>query len=94
MCIRDRLKQALARPNELFTPELNRTKKNVSTILSNAGFDPTLKKLFFTTAREGKGVFCRPTVTRAEADAEGIDTTDLDLKLKEAGATTKPVSPF
>lgn len=86
------LKQALAKPNEAFPPQLNDTKKNLSTILSNVGFDATLRQLFFPTARKGKGVFCRPKVTRAEADAEHIDTTDLDLKLKEAGAITQPVS--
>lgn len=88
------LKQALAQPNEAFTPELNNTKKNLSTILSNVGFDTTLRQLFFPTARKGKGIHCRPKVTRAEADAEHIDTASLDLLLKEAGAITKPVSPF
>lgn len=88
------LRQALTKPNEAFTPELNNTKKNLSTILSNVGFDTTLRSLFFPTARKGKGVFCRPVVTRAEADAEGIDTVELDMKLKEHGANTKPVSPF
>jgi hypothetical protein len=84
------LKQAIfENPNKLFVPELNQTKKNLSTILNNAGFDTTLRQLFFTTAREDRGVFCRPAVTRAEADAEGIDTTELDIKLKEAGAITK-----
>lgn len=81
------LKQALARPNEAFIPELNDTQKNLSTILNNAGFDTTLRALFFPTARKGKGIYCRPTVTRAEADSEGIDTTELDHKLKELGYT-------
>lgn len=79
------LKQALSQPNKAFVPQLNTT-KNLSTILNNAGFDPLLRQLFFPTARKGKGVFCRPIVTRAEADDEGIDTTNLDLKLKELGA--------
>jgi hypothetical protein len=86
------LKQALAKPNESFIPQLNDTQKNLSTILSNAGFDITLRQLFFPTARKGKGIFCRPVVSRTVVDDESIDTTDLDLKLKEAGATTKPVS--
>lgn len=85
------LKQALARPNELFVPELNNTKKNISTILSNAGLDTTLRRLFFPTAREDRGILCRPVVTRAEVDAEGIDTTELDLILKEAGGATEPL---
>jgi len=88
------LTQALAKPNEPFTPILNDTLKNLSSILSGVGFDPTLRKLFFPTARKGKGIFWRPVVSRAEADDERIDTADLDLKLKEEGATTKPVSPF
>ena len=81
------LKQAvIENPNELFIPELNKSKKNLSTIISNAGFDVTLRQLFFPIARQDRGVHCRPKVTRAKADAEGIDTTELDLKLKEAGA--------
>lgn len=89
------LKQAIIEnPNQLFVPELNQTKKNLSTILNNAGFDTTLRQLFFTTAREDRGIFCRPIVTRAEADAEGIETAELDLKLKEAGAITKSKDSF
>jgi hypothetical protein len=83
------LKQALAQPNTLITPNLNATKRNISTILSAAGFDPVLKSLFFRTARKDKGVFCRPVVTRAVADAEKIETTELDLKLKRLGAVTQ-----
>lgn len=83
------LAKGMRRPDELFDPQLN-TSKSLSSIISNAGFTPTLRKLFFPVARKGKGVLLRPKVTRAEADAENIDTTELDLELKKLGAATEP----
>lgn len=85
------LAKGMQHPNELFDPALN-TSKTVSSIIGNAGFTPTLRRLFFPVARKGKGVLLRPTVTHAVADAEGIDTTELDLKLKVLGAVTEPKS--
>lgn len=86
------LAQGTQQPNEVFTPELN-TSKSYSSIISNAGFTPALRQLFFPVARNGKGVMLRPKVSRAIADAEEIDTTELDLKLKVLGAVTEPKTP-
>lgn len=83
------LAKGMNQPNELFNPELITT-KSLSSIISNAGFTPTIRKLFIPVARKGKGVLVRPIVSRTEADAEGIDTTELDLQLKELGAVTEP----
>jgi hypothetical protein len=85
------LAQGMKQPNKLFTPVLN-TSKSYSSIISNAGFTPTLRQLFFPVARNGKGVVFRPNVLRAVVDAEGIDTAELDLKLKELGTVTEPKS--
>lgn len=83
------LAKGMKQPNELFDPELQ-TSKPISSVISNAGFTPTLRQLFIPVARKGKGALVRPKVTRAEADAEGIDTTELDQQLKELGAATEP----
>jgi hypothetical protein len=84
------LEQAIKRPNELFKPDLGQTSRNLSTVLSSAGFTSTLRELFFPTVSKSKGVVFRPTVTRTQADEEKINTTELDLKLKELGAATEP----
>lgn len=86
------LAMGMKQPNELIAVKLLelQTSKSLSSTISNAGFTPTLRKLFIPVARKGKGVLVRPIVTRTEADAEGIDTTVLDLQLKELGAVTEP----
>lgn len=84
------LEQALKRPNELFRPDIGQTSRNLSTILSSAGFTKELRQLFFPTVSSSKGVVFRPTVSRKEADDEGIDTTALDAKLVAFGAETEP----
>jgi hypothetical protein len=83
--------KALENPNQLFNPILD-SKRTVSTTLSNAGFTVTLRKLFFPEAGS-RGVLFRPIITSETARAEHINTTELDLQLKELGATTEPVSP-
>jgi hypothetical protein len=83
------LAKGMKQPNELFDPELQ-TSKPISSVISNAGFTPTLRQLFIPVARKGKGALVRPRVTRTEADNEGIDTTELDLLLKKLGAITEP----
>jgi hypothetical protein len=84
------LEQALNRPNELFHPDLGQTSRNLSTVLSSAGFTATLRDLFFPTVSKSKGIVFRDTVTRKQADDENIDTIELDLKLKELGASIEP----
>lgn len=86
------LEQALKNPNELFKPDLGQTARNLSTVLNSAGFTKELKDLFFPTVSNDKGVIFRATVTREQVNIDNIDTTKLDLKLKELGATTVPKS--
>jgi hypothetical protein len=75
------LEQAIKNPEKLFIPELPKTARNISTVLSSAGFTPTLRELFFPAVSSSKGVFFRPKVTYAQASEEDIDTTMLDLQL-------------
>jgi len=83
----DRLmEQATKQPNTLFKPNLGQYSRNLSTTLSGIGFSGTLRKLFFPTVSEDKGIVFRPTVTRATADDDRIDTAELDIRLKQLGA--------
>ena len=84
------LEQALKHPNELFKPDLGQTSRNLSTVINSAGFTPTLRQLFFPTVSKDKGIVFRPTISREQADSANIDTSTLDLKLKELGAVTEP----
>lgn len=84
--------QATKNPNTLFIPDLGQTSRNLSTILSSTGITPSLRQLFFPTVSKSKGLVFRPTITRQQADDEKIDTSELDLKLKELGAVTEPKS--
>jgi hypothetical protein len=86
------LEQAQKNPNEPFKPDLGQTSRNISTVLNSAGFTPILRKLFFPTVSKSNGIVFRPTVTREQADADSINTVELDLKLKELGAITEPRS--
>lgn len=86
------LDQAIKNPNTLFKPDIGLTSRNLSTVLSGAGFTNELRALFFPVASKSRGVFFRPTVTRQQADEDNIDTTQLDIKLKELGAETEPKS--
>jgi hypothetical protein len=83
------LEQALKSPGELFRPDLGQTSRNLSTILNSAGFTQELRELFFPTVSKNNGIIFRPTITREQADADKIDTTALDLKLKQLGADTQ-----
>ena len=84
------LDQAMKYPNTLFKPDLGQTSRNLSTVLSSAGFTPTLRRLFFPIVSKSKGILFRPTVTRQQADDEKLDTSDLDLKLKELDTASEP----
>lgn len=86
------LEQALKSPQTLFKPDIGHTTRNLSTILSSAGFTKELRELFFPTVSNSKGVVFRPTITRQQAVDEKIDTSELDMKLKELGAKTEPKS--
>lgn len=79
------LEQALKNPNTPFKPNLGKTARNVSTIISSAGFTPTLREIFFPTV-SGDTVVFRPFLSREQADIENIDTEKLDLQLMELGA--------
>lgn len=83
------LEQALKSPNTLFKPDIGQTSRNLSTILSSAGFTKELRQLFFPTVSNSKGVVFRPNVTRKQADSENIDTTELDAKLYALAAETE-----
>ena len=86
------LEQALRSPQTLFKPDIGHTTRNLSTILSSAGFTKELRELFFPTVSNSKGIFFRPIVTKQQAHEEKIDTSELDIKLKELGAKTEPKS--
>jgi phenylalanyl-tRNA synthetase alpha subunit len=76
------LEQSFKNPNTLFTPKLPATARNLSTVLSSAGFDPVQRQLFFPKLSSTKGVLFRPTVTFEQVQKDNIDTTKLDLLLK------------
>lgn len=86
------LEQALKSPHTLFKPDVGQTSRNLSTVLSSAGFTKELRELFFPTVSNSKGIVFRPTIARQQADDEKIDTSKLDIKLKELGAETEPKS--
>lgn len=75
-------------PNTKFKPILGKTSRNISTIISSAGFTPVLRDLFFPTVSNDEIVF-RPWVSREEADRENIDTEVLDNQLRDLGAYTR-----
>lgn len=87
------LEQAVKTPHTLFKPDLGQTSRNLSTVLHSAGFTEEIRKLFFPTVSKSKGIVFRHTITREQADADKIDTSKLDLKLKELGASTEPKTP-
>jgi hypothetical protein len=80
------MEQSIKNPEKLFKPSLGQTARNVSTILSSAGFTPTLRQLFFPTVSDDKGIIFRPKVTREVALDEKIDLFELDAELHKAGA--------
>ena len=84
------LEQAINNPNKKFKPDLGKTSRNISTIISSAGFTPVLRDLFFPTVN-GDTVVFRPYVTKLQADLERIDRTELDLQLYEGGALCRVV---
>lgn len=83
------LEQAFKNQNTLFTPELPSTARNLSTVLSSAGFMPVLRQLFFPTLSKTKGVLFRARVTIEQTQKENIDTTILDLILEKLDPNIK-----
>ncbi len=84
------LEQSIKNPNKKFKPDLGKTSRNISTIISSAGFTPVLRDLFFPSV-SGDTVVFRPYVSKLQADLERIDRDELDLKLKELGALCRVV---
>lgn len=80
------LEQSVKNPNKLFKPELGQTARNLSTVISSAGFRPTLREIFFPIVSDENGVIFRPTVSRDELIKDRIDTYEIDWILWRAGA--------
>ena len=83
------LEQAFKNPNTLFVPELPATARNLSTVLSSAGFDSVLRRMFFPKLSLKKGVIFRPKVTFEQIQKDNIDTTILDLILEKINPAIK-----
>lgn len=84
------LEQSIKNPNKKFKPDLGKTSRNISTIISSAGFTPVLRDLFFPTV-SGDTIVFRPYITKHQADIERIDRSELDLQLRENGALCRVV---
>ena len=84
------LEQSIKNPNMLFKPNIGQTSRNISTVLSSAGFSEELRKLFFPTVSSSKGIVFRPFISRKQADSEKINTSNLDSELKDLGAQIEP----
>lgn len=80
------LEQSVKNPNKLFKPKLGQTARNLSTVISSAGFKPTLREIFFPIVSDENGVIFRPTVSRDVVLKDKIDTYEIDWILWNAGA--------
>lgn len=76
------------RQPEPFKPVIA-TKRQLTTIIGEMGFDKTLRAIFFPTISKDKDIMFRSKETRIKADAQHIDTKQLDKKLKQLGAVTE-----
>ena len=65
------------------------TNRPFTTILGDMGFDATLRAIFFPVVGKTKGIQFRSHITRGTANAENIDTNELDHKLKNLNAKTE-----
>jgi len=83
------MEQATKQPNVLFKPNLGAYNRRLTSVLSDMGIKGKLKSLFFPVISEENGVKFRPSVSRAIADQENIDTTELDMKLIKLNAHTE-----
>lgn len=84
------LSQAKNRPDELFMPDIRgHSKSRMRTSLIETGFTNAIQKLFMPTMDNQKGILFRPKVTHDTAEAEKIDTKDLDRLLKDGGANVE-----
>lgn len=79
------LEEAIKNPNTLFKPNLGQTSRNISTILSSAGFTPTMRELFFPIVSDDKGILFRPIVTFDDVVADRIYVKELNDKLFALG---------
>lgn len=84
------LTQAIAHDGKgTFKPDLKTNTRKLSTnVGALLGSNNTLKDLFFPVVSERNGISFRSKVSRATAHKEGIQTSELDTKLKELGAKT------
>lgn len=80
---------------EPFKPEIA-TSRKLSTILSDMGFNETLRMIFFPVVNQSKGIVFRSNVGWIKVSAQKIDTSKLDIQLFKLGAETlkKPVKPI
>jgi hypothetical protein len=80
---------------EPFLPEIA-TSRKLSTILSDMGFNETLRMIFFPVVNQSKGIVFRSHVGWIKVRAQKIDTTKLDKQLYKLGAeiAKKPVKPI
>lgn len=78
---------------EPFKPNIA-TKRQLTTIIGDMGFDKTLRAIFFPIISKDKGIVFRSSLSRAEADEQHIDTKQLDKRLKKLGANTESIIPF
>lgn len=83
------MEQAKRQPNVLFKPNLGAYNRRLTSVFSDMGIKGTLKSLFFPVISEENGIKFRPSVSRAIADQENIDTTELDMKLIKLNAHTE-----
>jgi hypothetical protein len=87
------LSQAKTMPNRLIPVSAldlgeSRIKRGIRTALIEIGFTGALEQLFLPVMDNQRGVKFRPHVTRAQANSENINLSDLDRKLKSLGAET------
>lgn len=87
------LEQCMKNPNKLFKPNLGRTSRNISTILSSIGITPIMRDLFFPIVSDDKGVLFRPKVTFREALDDRISTRKFEEELMRHGAVPHLVTP-
>lgn len=87
------LEQCMKNPDQLFKPNLGRTSRNISTILSSIGITPIMRDLFFPIVSNDKGVLFRPKITFSEALDDRISTRKFEEELIEHGAVPHLVTP-
>jgi hypothetical protein len=84
------LEQAIKHPYEQFQPDLGQLNRNLTNVLSDMGITGTLKELFFPIVNK-EGITFRPAVYFETAEAERIETAELDKKLIALGTKTETI---